>query len=377
MSAFGIDTRPLFFSRAGIASYIRNLVSGLYRVAPDNRYVLLCPTRGTSLAPRVEVPETAWRALRLPLRNRLFKGVWENLLVPLTVCADRLDLVHFPRFAVPRIRASRTLVTIHDLAFYRCPDTLTPRGQRYFAQATAQAVRRADAVIAVSNQTRQDLLDIYPISPDRVHVVYNGVESRFCPGDPASARERIRRTYGVEGGYILFLGTLEPRKNVVGLLNAYALLRETGAGDLPLVLAGRKGWLYERIFQAVEDLNLASHVHFLNHVPHADLPDLYRAAQVFAYPSFYEGFGIPVVDALACGVPVVTSNTSSLPEVTGDAALLVDPNDPEAIADALRRLIEDRALADALRQRGPRQAARFSWDRAAGETLDIYRRTID
>ncbi len=376
MVTFGIDTRPLFFARGGIASYVKGLVLGLFRVASDNRYVLLCPKKYTGQGGALDVPESAWHLIRLPLRNHALNAVWENILLPLAVRRARVDLVHFPRFAVPYFRAGRTVVTVHDLAFRRCPGMLTEKARCYFEAVTSKAVHRADAVIAVSEHTRQDLVDIYRVPLDRVHVVYNGVEPRFCPGEMDVARDRIGRACGLEGSYILFVGTLEPRKNLVGLLRAYALLRKSGAVDLPLVIAGGKGWLYEGIFQTVGVLGLRPYVRFLDYVPDADLPDLYRGARVFVYPSFYEGFGLPVLEAMACGTPVITSNVSALPEVAGDAALLVDPNEPEAIAGALGRILDDEGLAHDLRQRGIRQAAHFSWDRAAKETLSVYRTCI-
>jgi glycosyltransferase involved in cell wall biosynthesis len=265
------------------------------------------------------------------------------------------------------------VVTIHDLAFRRYPEVLTADARRYFEQATAAAVRRADAIVTVSEQTRQDLISDYGVASDRVYRVYNGVASRFCPGDSKeTARERVSQTYGLDTPYIFFLGTLEPRKNAEGLIQAFHRLYQEGLTDLTLVLAGGKGWLYDTIFETVATLDIEDRVRFLDHVPDEDLPDLYRAAQVFAWPSFYEGFGLPVLEAMACGTPVVTSNTSSLPEVTGDAALLVDPHRPDEIASAIGSLFEDQALLEDLQLRGLRQAAQFSWHRCAKQTLDVY-----
>ena len=376
MQYIAIDTRPLFFTRGGIVSYLRSLISALIRVAPDNRYALLCPKSGSGLLHESGIPEAAWHTLRLPLHNRLLESVWENLLVPAASLRNGFDLIHFPRFAVPRLRVGRTVVTVHDLSYHHHPEALVPRARRYFEAVTAKAVARADAVIAVSNRTRQDLLDLYPIPPERVHVVHNGVESRFCPDDREAARERIQRSYGLQEEYFLFMGTLEPRKNVVGLLKAYAIFLESDRSRIPLILAGGKGWMYDEIFQTAESLGLGDRVRFRGHVPGEDQPDLYRAARAFVYPSLYEGFGLPVVEAMACGLPVVTSNTSSLPEVAGDAALLVDPASPEAIAEAMTRLAGDSALAEDLRSLGLKRAARFSWDEAARGTLDVYAQTL-
>ena len=372
MLTIGIDMRPLFFTRGGIARYLRCLVSALFRVAPEHGYHLLCPKTGAGLIQDRGIPQNAWTVLRLPLRNRALETIWENLFIPVAAAQNNLDVLHFPRFSVPRIKRRPAVVTIHDLAFRHHPETLTPAGLAFFRRSTAQAVERADVIIAVSGQTRQDLVDIYGISPHRVYRIYNGVEPHFCPGDPNVARNRVRRRYGLDAPYILFLGTLEPRKNAVGLIRAYDLLCKENASDCTLALAGGKGWLYKEIFETVESLNLQDRIRFLGHVDEADLPDLYRGARVFVYPSFYEGFGLPILEAMACGVPVVTSRTSSLPEVSGDAALLVDPDDPESLAHAMKGVLEDETLASRLQEQGYRRAAEFSWERAARETLDVY-----
>lgn len=369
----GIDMRPVFFTRGGIFRYLVCLTEALSQVGTDARFVMFCPKPipdeiGLRAAGNLSV-----RVLRLPLRWRFLDALWANVLLPAGGACARVDLMHFPRFAVPVLRAGRTVVTVHDLAFRHRPETLTAAARRHFETATAKAVRRADAVIAVSEQTRRDILDAYEIPPERVRVVPNGVTPRFHPDGTDAARDRIGRTYGFQAGFILFVGTLEPRKNVVGLLKAYALLRRTHPDAPALVVAGGKGWLYDAIFETAEALNLHPYVHFPGHVPDVDLPDLYRCARAFVYPSFYEGSGLPVLEAMACGVPVVTSNCSALPEAAGDAALLTDPNDPEAIAAALGRILDDEDLARDLRRRGVRQAALFSWDRAAKETLSVYR----
>lgn len=369
----GIDMRPVFFTRGGIARYLVCLTNALARVSTEDRFLLFCPR---SLPDDIDIRtggNLRANVLRFPLRWRSLEVFWANLLLPGGARLGRADLVHFPRFEAPRLRTGRTVVTVHDLAFRHHPETLTERSRRHFESATAKAVCRADAVIAVSEQTRQDILDAYRLPPERVRVVYNGVEPRFHPGGAERDRERICRAYGVREGFILFVGTLEPRKNVVGLLKAYALLRGTHPDAPPLVVAGGKGWLFDEIFRTVEDLKLQPLVRFTGHVPDADLPDLYRCARIFAFPSFYEGFGLPVLEAMACGVPVVTSRLPPFVEIAGDAALLTDPNDPEAIASALGGLLSDEALAGDFRRRGIARAACFSWDRAALETLSVYR----
>lgn len=372
----GFDMRPIFFTRGGISRYVLCLVEALSTAVHDVRVVPFCPKDIPCHIDSQLRPHLTPRILHFSLRNSFLETIWENLMLSFGAYREHVHLMHFPRFSVPLLRIGGTVVTVHDLAFRRYPHTLTAEARRYFESATSSAVKRADAIIAVSEHTRQDLIEFFHVEPDRVHVVYNGLEPRFSPCCADETLSQVRRAYGLKDDYILFVGTLEPRKNLVGLLNAYAMLRSIHGVDIPLVLAGEKGWLYEEVFDALHSLRLQSYVHLLGRVPDAYLPDLYRGASAFVYPSFYEGFGFPVLEAMACGAPVVTSAVSAIPEVAGDAALLVDPHSSEAIADALARILEDEALADDLRKRGVQQAARFSWDRAAKGTLKVYQACI-
>jgi glycosyltransferase involved in cell wall biosynthesis len=238
-------------------------------------------------------------------------------------------------------------------------------------------VAAARRVIAVSQATKQDVVDLFGAAAERIDVVYNGVDAGFCPA-PAAEVEAFRGSAGLPARFILHLGTLEPRKNLVRLVQAFAQVRAHDAGQPPvkLALAGGKGWDYDAIFAEVARLGLEQEVLFPGYVRDEDLAGWYRAAAVFVYPSLLEGFGLPVLEAMACGAPTVTSNLSSLPEVAGDAALLVDPTSVDALAGALLRLLADADLARELRGRGLAQAARFPWSRTAQETAAVYRRAL-
>lgn len=279
-------------------------------------------------------------------------------------------LYHATEHLLPRLDTP-TVLTVHDLIFERHPEHHTRRNVWFLKVGMRLFTRAAGAIIAVSEQTRRDLIDLYALSADKIHVVYEGVDPRFRPASEAEVA-RVRAHYRLARPYLLMVGTLEPRKNHAAALQALARLKAEGHPHM-LVIVGGSGWLFEPVHRLVEDLGLQNDVLFTGYVPAADLPALYSGAACVLLPSLYEGFGFPVLEAMACAAPVVCSNVSSLPEVTGDAALLVPPTDVDALVAALRLVLSQPALTDVLRCRGPLQAARFRWDRCAAETVEVYR----
>ncbi len=268
------------------------------------------------------------------------------------------------------------VATVFDLSPLHWPEYHLGRNVELFERKMVHLSQQADRIIAISQATADDLAAHYPAIAGRVEVVPCGVDAAFRPVTDRAAQADVRRKYGIPApDYLLFVGTLEPRKNLVRLVEAYAALRAAeGAATPPLVLTGNRGWHDGPIFEAVERKQMHDHIHFTGQVADEDLPGLYSGAACFIYPSLFEGFGLPLLEAMACGAPVITSNTSSLPEVAGDAALLVPPEDVDALAGALGRLLNDAALCTELRQRGLAQAARFSWERTARETCAVYQR---
>jgi glycosyltransferase involved in cell wall biosynthesis len=258
-------------------------------------------------------------------------------------------------------------LTIHDLAFIVHPECSVPSLEWYLHQAVDRAVARADLILADSENTRQDLLRFKGADPGKVKVLYLGVEPHFHPIEDRPFLEAVRTRYKLPERFFFMAGTIQPRKNLPRLFEALAGLREEQR--IPIVVAGKPGWLYQDTFDAVERLGLQKWVRFLGFVPDEDLPALYNLALALTYVPLYEGFGLDVLEAMACGSPVLTSSTSSLPEVTGDAAVLVDPTDVAAIRGGLRRLLEDAELRSRLRQAGLERAKRFTWDRAAERLL--------
>lgn len=378
----GIDYTAAAWQGAGIGRYTRELVRATVALDTRRSYRLFYAAGG--LPPdslyvkelrQLCAEHSHVRALPIPLSPKTLTRLWQRLRLPLPVelFTGRLDILHAPDYALPPTRA-RTLVTVHDLAFLIDPTWFVPAFPPYMNQAVPRALRRADLVLADSYATRDDLVRLLRADPAKITVIHLGVDPRFRPL-PAAEIEPVRQRLGLPPHFALFVSTLEPRKNVVRLLEAFALLPGLlPSSDLHLVVAGRKGWRYEPIFEAVERLRLEQRVFFMDFLDDKDLPAMYNLAEVFVYPPLYEGFGLPDLEALACGTPVVTSAVASLPEVVGDTAVLVDPNDSASIARGIARVINDTGLAQRLRAAGPERARPFTWEQAGREVLACYDR---
>jgi glycosyltransferase involved in cell wall biosynthesis len=314
------------------------------------------------------------REVRTWIDERWWHRIWHRLHLPVPVewMTGSIDLYHSPDFTLPPVRAgTRTLVTVHDLSFLHLPDCFQPSLVEYLRANVPLAAQRADCVIADSESTRRDLIAAFDVPPERTTVIYPAVEPRFRPIADARALTQVRLRYHLPERFILSLGTIQPRKNYIGLIEAFAQLDDA---DLHLVIVGGKGWLYEDVFAAVRERGLENRVLLPGYVDDVELPALYNLATVFALPSLYEGFGIPPLEAMACGTPVVVSDNSSLPEVVGDAGLLVDARDSSALAGALDRLLSDDALRQALSEAGRTRAATHTWRRSAAQLLATYER---
>ncbi len=351
------------YRSAGISGYIVRL---LQHLPTDDalRYVVLTGTG--ELADRLTLPvrRSAWTTERPIVRI-----LWEQLVLPSVLRELNVALLHAPAFGGPLLSSVAHIDTVHDLSFLRYPHFFPRRKRFYLSWLTRWSCRRAAAVIAVSKFTAQEVVQLLGVPESRVHVIYHGVEPHFHPL-PAEDVAQFRIQHHVPERYILYLGTLEPRKNLITLLRAYAKLRMP---DVDLVLAGGKGWLYEGIFAEVERLGVQARVHFPGYVPDVLLPLWYNAAEVATYVSWYEGFGLPVLEAMACGTPTVVSEATSLPEVAGDAALLVPPDDADAISEGLRRCLNDESLRTQLVPAGLERAACFNWRTTAQQTTDLYK----
>ncbi len=361
----GIDARLVYYSQAGIGQYILHLVNSLAEVDRENEYVLLQSRKDDTTILRQ--PNFRRVSLWTPSHHYL-----ERYSLNIELMRLGLDVLHSPDFIPPHKPSCKSVITVHDLAFLLYPHFLTRESARYYGHID-QAVRWTDHIISVSESTKRDTIQYLGVSEDKITVVYEAANPIFCPIDRAEARQQVRNRHGVDAPYILFVSTIEPRKNVPTLIRAVWQLLECYKADVHLVLAGGKGWLFEDAFATVEELKLDSRVHFVGRVTSEDLLALYNAAELLAHPAFYEGFGLPPLEAMACGLPVVVSNVASLPEVVGDAGLLIDPHDVDELTVAMWRVLNEPDLRQEMRTRGLQQAARFSWERAARETLNIYR----
>jgi glycosyltransferase involved in cell wall biosynthesis len=378
MATVAIDYTPAIRQQAGIGRLIRGQIAALIAANPGLDLRLFVAGR---------VDEFARRQAPLPLHTtpldeRNIVRLWHRLDAPLPrvewFTGGPLDLWHATDFVLAPSKARRKLLTIHDLAFLFYPDAAMPSLHHYLNVAVPRSVRRADALIADSQHTANDLNEQWQVPPACITVVQGAVDhENFRPVRDPAQLARTRQRYGLgERPYILALSRLEPRKNFVRLIDAFAAAR--AAVKLPhcLVIGGRKGWLYESIFARVQELGLSDQVLFPGFIEDADLPALYSGAAFFAYPSLYEGFGLPLIEALACGTPVLTGNNSCLPEAGGPGAIYVQAEDVDSITEGIIRLATDEALAAQLAAAGQKHAAQFTWERSAQQLLSAYRKLL-
>jgi glycosyltransferase involved in cell wall biosynthesis len=364
-----LDARLVYYRRySGIGQYIVHLAEQIPGLDLDRRYTIL-HSRKDRTPPHH--PAARLQAVWTPSHHRL-----EQLVLPLELARLRLDLLHSPDFIPPFTGGFRRVITVHDLNFLYYPQFLTTESRRYYNDQIERAVNVADHILADSHATRLDLIKLLNVPDEKITVawlapnvhVYRVLE----PEEIAAARERLK----LPEQFILFAGTLEPRKNVAGLLHAYRLLLDRTAALPDLILAGSRGWLFDETRARLAELRLTDRVRWIDSPPDADLAALYNLATVFVLPSYYEGFGLTVLEAMACGAPALISDRGSLPEIAGGAALEIDPDDPSELADAVERVLNDSALQHDLRHKGLDRVKEFSWERCARETLAAYHRVL-
>jgi glycosyltransferase involved in cell wall biosynthesis len=306
--------------------------------------------------------------------GKLYRILWNFIPVPYSLFfGKQYDVTHFFNFHVPPGVHGLVVTTVHDMAYKVFPETVRLKTKLMLNLSLHRSLRRAHKVMVVSKFTKNELIKYFSIPAEKIFVAYNGVNTEiFYPRTNIVQIRDVKLRYGIEGDFLLYMGTLEPRKNIVRLIEAYAYTK-TRMPDLPaLVLAGRKGWLYDEIFEKIIALKLERNIIFTGYVADKDAPFLLSGATAFLFPSLYEGFGMPPLEAMACGTPVLSSNTSALPEVVGDAGILVDPYDIDAIANGIRCLSEDKQLRGLLSDRGLERVKQFTWERSADIIMDVY-----
>jgi glycosyltransferase involved in cell wall biosynthesis len=369
----GINARSLQGSRSGIAQYVYYLLLYLRKVDKKNEYTLFLGSSNYVFEDIANF-EFLLDISDFPTKNQFSKIVWQHLYLPLRMKELRIDVFHEPAFVAPYFKKCPAVITIHDLSYKLLPNCYTLRNRLYLERLTERSISLSDKIIAISENTKKDILQNYKIKEEKIKVIYEGVDEVFHPmadlKEEASAM--VKAKYGISGNFILMVSLISPRKNMVNLIKAFSLLKKKGAADHQLVIVGKKGWFFEEVFREAENSNYSKDIIFCDFVSRYDLVTLYNAADVFVYPSLYEGFGLPLLEAMACNCPVVASDCSSIPEVCSDAAILVDPLDPGAFAEAISQVINNRTLRESLIEKGRLRINNFSWEKTARETIDLY-----
>jgi glycosyltransferase involved in cell wall biosynthesis len=364
-----IDARKL--RDYGIGTYIRNLLRHLSRLDHATEYVLLCRQEDS------EVAATLGENFRSVRQESPAYSLREQMRIPLDLRRERADLFHAPHYVLPPFTPCRSVVTIHDCIHLRFPQYLPSRfGYAYARLSLWAATHRADRILTVSEASKRDILRYFRVPEQKIHVIPNAIDERFNQPPAAADIERVKERYQLNDPFVLYAGNIKPHKNLERLIEAFHMFRRPGLEHVKLLIIGDEISKYATLRRAVHRLKLHKHVRFFGFVPHQTLAVLYRLAAVFVFPSLYEGFGLPPLEAMASGAPVITSNVSSLPEVVGDAALLIDPYDSEALADAMRRVLSDDTLRLELRERGLVRARHFSWDRSVRQVHEIYQEVL-
>ena len=365
----GIDATALPPQPVGAGNYIIQLVRALAEANFDVQLVIFAQKKGPAL---IDLPEERWVEWRivedLSPGSRL---VWEQTRLPSLVRSTKVDLLHSLHYTRPLRLPCASVVTFHDMTFFLFPQLHTWARRLFFPTAMRISARQADAIITVSESTRQDAIRLLAIDPGKIFTAQLGVDPSFRTINDLGEKSRVIAKYNLPERFILYLGTIEPRKNLPILIRAYRQLLNSGTSH-KLVLVGKYGWMYEDVLDLVDELGLEDKVFFAGYVPQDDLPLVYNLASLFVYPTIYEGFGLPALEAMACGVPVITSQIASLPEIVGDAGILIPVNNVEALSEAMSRVLGDSTLREKLIKDGQLRSTKFSWDRTAQLTWQVY-----
>lgn len=371
----GIDISLAVGDRAGVGQYSFNLVRELAKFDKENRYTLF-PffthiyndefkkfdfLRGENFKMKYENLSKEW-----------IDCLWRRSWIPKYKFLNGLDLFHSTTFCFPDGFKGKVVSTIYDVSFKTHPQFHTKENIDHCERGVKQAVEKADRIIVISKHTKKDLIEYYNCPEEKIVVTYLGCDERFKVIEDSGQIEAVKKKYKIDKPFIFNVGSIEPRKNISGLIEAYSTIDEKYRKSFDLVIAGGKGWLNSDIYRRVGELKLKDRVKFIGYVDDEDLPYLYNAAEVFAYPSFYEGFGLPILEAMACGCPVIASNVSSMPEVSGDATILINPEKTDMLKIAIESVLKNDSKRKSMKKKGLKQAGKFSWEKCAKETLAIY-----
>ncbi|MFA5410932.1 MAG: glycosyltransferase family 1 protein [Candidatus Omnitrophota bacterium] len=361
-----IDAHSLGTNSGGNEVYIRNLIGALSEIDRENEYVIYAnPDAALDLPPNYKI-------MKIKTRNRWLRPLFLKSLV----LKNSPDIYHSQHF-LPPLLGCPSVVTIHDISFLAHPEWFTGR-EKFIFKFFNNSIKKAKKIITVSAFSKNELLKLeyFNTRKDKIHAIYCGVSGIFNPNIPGSIIYKVKLKYSLPDNYILYVGRFNVRKNIPALVRAFSFFKRQDKTGFKLVLVGRRDWKSENLTELVHKLGLSDEVKFVDYLPYTDLPALYNAARLFVFPSFYEGFGLPPLEAMACGIPVITSHTSAFPEVLADAAMKIDPYDTKKIAEAMEKLLSDNALREKMIFKGLEQARKFNWINTAQKTLEVYKEAL-
>lgn len=371
----GIDARRLVnpYIAIGLYSYTYNLIAGLQKIDAMNDYTLFF--HGFRRYYRDLIGHLPFnnnfhkKVVRIP--SVFFERIMKTKSIPVDYLIGKVDVYHGTAFDLPSLHHGKSVVTFHDLMFMKHPEFLKPEWVDNLKRETGYSIRKAEIIISVSRCVKEEIVEVFKIPEKKIKVIYEGKSDRFKPVKDKDIIEQIKMKYGISGKYLLYIGNIEPKKNIARLINAFNDMERRGSKDYLLVIAGPKGWYYEYLLKEISDSD-RKRVIFTGSVEDGDLPVLYSGAEVFVFPSLYEGFGLPPLEAMACGTPVIASNAASIPEVVGDAGILVDPFNQDELSHAIYSVLTDNKLRDVLSRKGIERSELFTWEKCAKETLEVY-----
>jgi glycosyltransferase involved in cell wall biosynthesis len=369
----GIDATALPPQPVGAGNYIIQLIRALVKANFDHQLVIYTQQHSPDLINLPADAEVEWRIVSDMTPG--FRLVWEQTSFPGLIRRDKVNLLHSLHYTKPLRLQCASVVTFHDMTFFLYPQLHTRARRLFFPPMMKLSAKQADEIVTVSESTRRDVIRLLGVDPDKVSTTQLGVDASFRVIDDLQAKKVIVTKYDLPEEFILYLGTIEPRKNLPLLMRAYRLLVDSGT-RLKLILVGKYGWMYQEVFNLVSELNLEDMVRFTGYIPQDELPLVYNLASLFVYPTIYEGFGIPVLEAMACGVPVISSDIASLPEIVGEAGILVPAGDLGAYFSAMKLVTDDQDLRGKLIDQGKLRASEFSWERTAQLTQQVYQKVL-
>jgi glycosyltransferase involved in cell wall biosynthesis len=374
MMRIGIDATALPSQPVGAGNYIIQFIKALAQIDIDFELVVFIHQSKRALFDLPVDAKIQWRLVAD--KSPMQRLIWEQIILPGQVRSARIDLLHSLHYTQPVRLGCSSVVTIHDMTFFLFPHLHTRSKRLFFPFAIRTSIRRADALVTISESTRQDTIRLLGVTPQKIFTTQLGVNDEFHVIEDKELLTEVRQKYGLPKEYILYVGLVEPRKNIPSLIRAYKSLIGQGTKH-SLVIVGRFGWMYQEVIEQTEKLGLKDRVQFTGYIPQDDLPIVYNLASLFVYPTRYEGFGFPALEAMACGTPVITTDISSLPEIVGDAGMLVPPDDEQALTTAIAKVLTDSTLYDQLKTKGLLRAKYFTWERTARETLKVYQHVLE